>query len=169
VSVPLDPDRLRVAMRRIAASVGILATDGTAGRAGLTVSSFCSLSLEPPSLLCAVHGRSRALETLMTNGVFTANFLSEGQSRVADVFAGRVAELRDLRFSAGEWDTMVTGAPALVDAVCTFDCRIAATFEFGTHRIVAGEIVTFRIGPRRPLLYYERGYQRLAEDGPATT
>jgi flavin reductase (DIM6/NTAB) family NADH-FMN oxidoreductase RutF len=157
----VETDELRIAMRKIASSVGILATDGISGRAGVTVSSLCSLSLEPPSLLCCVHGKSRLLEVLMANGVFTANFLSSDQSDVANVFAGRVAALREARFSAGEWEPISTGAPALVGAICVFDCRIAATFDFGSHKIIAGQVLAFKMGTQSPLLYFDQSYQQL--------
>jgi flavin reductase (DIM6/NTAB) family NADH-FMN oxidoreductase RutF len=54
-------DRLREAMGRTAAGVTVVTTDGPAGRAGLTVSSPCSLSLEPASILFCVHAGSRRL------------------------------------------------------------------------------------------------------------
>jgi flavin reductase (DIM6/NTAB) family NADH-FMN oxidoreductase RutF len=157
-----DTDRLRTAMRRIASSVGILATDGASGRAGVTVSSLCSLSLDPPSVLCCLHSKSRALEVLLANGVFTANFLAADQSAVADVFAGRVSALNENRFSIGEWQPMVTGAPALVGAICSFDCQIAAAFEFGTHKIVAGRIMDLQTGQDRPLMYFDQSYRQLS-------
>ncbi|MBP2293252.1 flavin reductase family protein [Azospirillum rugosum] len=157
----VDAEQFRAAMRRTASSVGVLATDGAFGRAGLTVSSLSSLSAEPPSVLCCVHRQSRALEVLLGNGVFTANFLATGQSKVADVFAGFVAEHRENRFAVGEWKTLFTGAPALSGTICSFDCRVAATFEFGTHRIIAGEVMALETGSDSPLVYSDRAYKQL--------
>lgn len=76
----LDIEEFRLVMRRTASAVGVLATDGPAGRVGITVSSLSSLSFEPASVICCVHRQSRALAILLENGVFTANFLSAGQS-----------------------------------------------------------------------------------------
>jgi flavin reductase (DIM6/NTAB) family NADH-FMN oxidoreductase RutF len=39
------------AMRGVANSVAIVTTDGVAGRHGATVSAFCSVSADPPSVL----------------------------------------------------------------------------------------------------------------------
>ena len=53
-----------------------------------------------------------------------------------------IPELRDDRFAAGRWRALATGAPALDWARCaSFDCRVASSFDFGTHRIVIGEVV----------------------------
>ena len=69
-------EQFRESMRRTASGVAILTTDGSAGRAGLTVSTFCSLSMEPPSVIACVHQDNRALQILLANGVFAASVLA---------------------------------------------------------------------------------------------
>lgn len=96
-------DRFRETMRRTASGVAILTTDGAAGRAGITVSTLCSLSMEPPSVVACVHRDNRALETIMCNGVFAANVLADDQESVAKAFAGMIPELREDRFASGRW------------------------------------------------------------------
>ena len=157
----LDIEEYRMVMRRTASAVGVLATDGPAGRVGMTVSSLSSLSFEPASVICCIHRQSKALEILLANGVFTANFLSAGQAIVADVFAGLVPEYRDRRFEAGTWTPIVTGAPALMDSLCSFDCNVAKTFEFGTHTIIAGEVLALQTGLGHPLIFFNRTYHKL--------
>jgi flavin reductase len=158
----MEPALFRDAMGRTAAGVSVVTTDGPAGRAGLTVSSLCSLSLEPASILFCVHVGSRSLPVLIDNGVFAANVLAQGQQQVADAFAGLVPEWRDDRFRAGSWDVMQTGAPVLRGALCRFDCRIAGSHAFGTHRIVVGEVLALETEAVEPLVYARRGYHRLA-------
>lgn len=157
----LDPVRFREAMGRTASGVTVVTTDGEAGRAGVTVSSLCSLSMEPPSVLFCLHRDSRTLPILTANGVFAANILSHHQHRVADSFAGLIPELKDDRFGAGEWDKLVTGAPVLRGALCRFDCRVASIFSFGSHHIVAGEVLELESHAHEPLVYSGRGYKRL--------
>jgi flavin reductase (DIM6/NTAB) family NADH-FMN oxidoreductase RutF len=66
-------DRVRDAMRRTASGVAVLATDGPGGLAGLTVSTLCSLSLEPPSVIACIHGDSRTVQPVLANAVFSAS------------------------------------------------------------------------------------------------
>ncbi len=159
----LDPALFKEAMRNMASSVAVIATDGPAGRAGLTVSSLSSLSMEPPSVVLCVHGNSTALPMLLANGVFTANVLAHHQSGVSDAFAGQVPAFKLDKFGCADWDVLETGAPALRGALITFDCKLAATFAFGTHHIVAGEVLALTLAPAgpEPLIYANRAYRRL--------
>jgi flavin reductase/cob(II)yrinic acid a,c-diamide reductase len=158
----VEVDIFRGAMRMTASGVAVVTTDGEAGRAGVTVSSLCSLSMEPPSVVFSVHRDNRGLEKLLANGVFVANVLSDAQERVASSFAGLIPELRDNRFLAGDWSELLTGAPALDGALCNFDCRVASVFDFGSHRIVAGEVLNVRNQAAQPLIFSDRTFRRLA-------
>jgi flavin reductase (DIM6/NTAB) family NADH-FMN oxidoreductase RutF len=158
----VDPGLFKEAMRQTASGVAVIATDGPAGRAGATVSSLCSLSMDPPSVLVCIHAESRALPPLLENSRFTANILSHGQERVADVFAGLVPELRERRFSEGAWGDLPSGLPGLEGALCCFECRVASVFRFGSHQIVAGEVFGLKQGATSPLIFSDRRYHRLA-------
>ena len=162
MDVPIA-DRFREAMRRTASGVAILTTDGSAGRAGVTISTLCSLSMEPPSVIACVHQGNRALETVLANGVFAANALSTDQTLVARAFAGQILELRDNRFGAGSWRALATGAPILDGALASFDCRIAEAFRFGTHRILVGEVVEVADRAGGPLVFSDRNFRQLAD------
>jgi flavin reductase (DIM6/NTAB) family NADH-FMN oxidoreductase RutF len=156
-------ERFRDAMRRTASGVAVLTTDGAAGRAGVTISTLCSLSMEPPSVIACVHQDNRALEIVLANGVFAANALTDGQSRVASAFAGQIPELRDNRFGAGTWRRLATGAPILDGALASFDCRMAEAFRFGTHRILVGEVVEVAARAGGPLVFSDRNFRQLAD------
>lgn len=157
----IDIALFRQAMGRTASGVTVVTTDGEAGRAGVTVSSLCSLSMEPPSVLFCLNKGSRTLPALIANGVFCANILAHGQQRVADSFAGLIPEFKDDRFAVAEWERLHTGAPVLRGALCRFDCRIASVFEFGTHHIIAGEVVALESEPAKPLVYSNRSYHKI--------
>lgn len=155
-------ERFRETMRRTASGVAVLTTDGAAGRAGVTVSTFCSLSMEPPSVIACVHRDNRALDVILKNGAFAANVLAGDQERVAKAFAGLIPELRDDRFASGHWQAAATGAPILKGALASFDCRTASTMDFGTHRILIGEVLDIAGGSGDPLLFADRSFHRLA-------
>lgn len=153
--------RFREAMRLTAAGVTVLTTDGPHGRGGLTVSTFCSLSMEPPSVMASVHRESKALPVLLGNGIFSANALAEEQRRVAEAFAGLIPELRDDRFASADWSAMSTGAPVLQRSLASFDCHIAKTFEYGSHCIVIGKVVDVSDSSQLPLVYADRSFCRV--------
>ncbi|ARQ00560.1 flavin reductase family protein [Pseudorhodoplanes sinuspersici] len=154
-------DRFRETMRRTASGVAVLTTDGAAGRAGITVSTLCSLSMEPPSVVACVHRDNRALDTILANGVFAANVLADDQEIVAKTFAGMIPEMRHDRFASGRWQQLATTAPVLQNALAAFDCKTASTFDFGTHRILIGEVVEVDNRDGAPLLFADRNFRRL--------
>lgn len=146
------------AMRRTAAGVAIVTTERGGLRAGSTVSSFGSLSADPPSVLVCLNGESRTLDAIRESGFFAANVLADDQDALAEAFSGGVPS--EVRFDHGRWVSLATGAPVLADALATFDCRLATRFEFGTHHIVVGEVLAVRIRDARPLVYHARQYGR---------
>lgn len=154
-------EKVRAAMRRTASGVAVLATGGVEGRAGITVSTLCSLSLEPPSVIACVHRDSRALGPIFANGRFSANILAEGQEHIAEAFAGFVPELRRNPFAAGRWRDH-DGVPRLNETVAFFSCRLADDHAFGTHRIVIGEILDVEATDKPPLLYADRRFHNLS-------
>jgi flavin reductase/cob(II)yrinic acid a,c-diamide reductase len=151
----------REAMRLTASGVAVVTSEGEAGRAGLTVSSLCSLSMDPPAVVFCVNRENRGLQVLLDNGVFVANVLSHAQVRVAESFAGLIPELREDRFAAAAWSRHTTGAPLLEGALCNFDCRVETVFDFASHRIIVGVVVGLRTDAAEPLVFSRRSFQRL--------
>jgi flavin reductase (DIM6/NTAB) family NADH-FMN oxidoreductase RutF len=160
---PVARDIFVSAMSRVANGVYVVSTDGLAGREGVTVSSACSVTAEPPSLLACIHHLSGAANAIEHNGVFCLNVLALSQQRVSEAFAGRIDGLED-RFSVARWRTLATGSPVLEDAVAAFDCRVDHMLTEGTHRIFIARVVAAWEGPGVPLVYSRRSYAVLDLD-----
>ncbi len=159
ISAPDLAGRFRDAMRRTAAGVAVVTTQGSAGRGGITVSSFCSLSLEPPSVLVCIRRDSTTLARIVHNGLFAVNILAEDQAELAAAFASP-ATPHERRFSLGAW-APGAGGPVLHGAVAHFDCRLAHIHDYGSHTIVIGEVVDAVSHDARPLIYAEQGFHKL--------
>jgi len=62
-------------------------------------------------------------------------------------------------FGCAQWTTQATGAPALVDALVTFDCHVREHFRFGSHLIFIAEAADIRFRQSgRALIYANRAY-----------
>lgn len=158
----LTANAFREAMSRIAAAVHVVTTDGPAGRMGATVSAFCSVSDDPPTVLVCVNRTTRIHAAILTNRVFCVNTLSEGHESVSDAFAGRGQLDMDERFRRTTWTPLATGCPALDDARLNVDCEIFSVSEVGTHSVIIGTVVDVRMrDPGRSLIYIRRGYESL--------
>ena len=148
-------------MRGAVTGVNIVTTDGAAGRFGITVSAFSSVSAEPPMVLVCINRSSPASDALVANGCFAVNVLSTSQQSLADSFAGRPNGSAAYDFGAARWNASATGAPVLSGAVAGFDCALATTVDVGTHRIFIGRVVDVATSATDPLLYSNRTYGRV--------
>ena len=150
------------AMSRAAATVSVVTTDGPSGRAGVTVSAMTSVSAdgEAPSMLVCVNRGASAAAPILANGCFAVNVLEEGQSEVADIFAGRVEAPDGDRFASCCWDILETGAPML-RALAGFDCTVQSAELIGTHHVIIGLVRAVRVEEKgSPLIYGMRSYLR---------
>lgn len=148
-------------MSRAAATVSIIATDGKAGRAGVTVSAMSSVSADTPNptLLVCVHHLAPAAEKIIANGRFVVNVLRDDQAFIADTFAGRFKGQIADKFGCAEWTPMGSGAPRVVDPLVAFDCAVAQAIRVGTHHVFLGEVHDVFVADHgSPLIYAHRSY-----------
>lgn len=161
-------EAFRQGMRRLAASVTILTTRLPTGeRIGMTATAVCSVSGDPPTLLCCVNRANATREAFSASTMFAVNVLAAGDEELATRFATRMEASE--RFEKGAWTTHVTGSPILETAVATFDCRVVQIIEVATHSIFIGEVVAVRIRGEhvKPLIYAHGGYGKFAGAAPS--
>jgi flavin reductase (DIM6/NTAB) family NADH-FMN oxidoreductase RutF len=158
---PLSAAEFIEAMRGAVTGVSIVTTNGAAGRFGVTVSAFSSVSADPPMMLACINRSSPVSAALAHNRCFAVNVLSTLQQSLADTFAGRPGRCAPYDFDAARWNASTTGAPVLSGAVAGLDCELIATVDAGTHRIFIGRVVCVAPSTKDPLLYNNRMYGRV--------
>ncbi len=155
----VEPGFYRDAMSRFAGAVHVVATEGPAGRRGATVIAACSVSDSPPIVLVCLNRENELNELFSANGVFSLNTLHAGHQPLANAFSGLTGLPQEERFALGNWDTIATGAPTLVDALAVFDCELIDAKDLATHRVHFGKVKGLRVGDSdSPLIYHNRGY-----------
>lgn len=152
----------REGMSRLGAAVNIITSDGPHGLLGFTATAVCSISAEPPSLLVCMNRGSQQNAPLKANGVLCVNTLSSYHQKLSGVFSGvGKLEMKE-RFRQAQWSTVVTGSPALEDAVVSFDCKIVQALEVNTHSILITEVLGIKSGDDvRSLFYLNRAYHEV--------
>ena len=152
----------RDGMARYAAAVNIVTTDGPAGTAGFTASAACSVTDDPPTVLVCLNRASRLHTIFQGNGVFCLNTLAGDQRALSQLFAHRTGVPMHERFASPAWEKWGTGAPVLRNALASFDCRISAVQDVGTHSVIFGEVQEIRVsGGKSALAYLNRSYRKL--------
>ena len=150
----------RNAMSQLAGAVNIVTTEGPEGRAGFAATAVCSVSDSPPTMLVCLNRNSSAYKSVVGNGVICVNTLAADQEQLSSLFGGKTPV--DVRFAAGEWSTLQTGAPVLAGALCSFDCRIRTIHDGGTHDILICDVIdTVVSAGEEALIYFKRGYRQL--------
>lgn len=156
----IDASNFKQAMRQCAGAVALVTVGAEHGkRTGLTVTSACSLSDNPPSLIVCVNRNASAHARIREEGAFAINFLHEEHAALALTFSGQKGVNGDDRFAFGEWRTAATGAPVLKDAVAAFDCVLAQEFETRTHSVFVGEVrAVSHSAQAAPLVYLRSSF-----------
>ena len=160
--ITITSEEYRDVLRHFPSGVTIVTIKSGQKKHGLTVSAFSSVSPTPPLISVTIDHRHLAYKLLEQEGAsFAVNILHQDQIALSNRFAW----MKDVdRFSEGSWQTAVTGAPVLVDALAWLDCTIFARLQAGTHTIYVGEVRACSV-PRpdeSPLVYWNRGYRQLS-------
>jgi flavin reductase (DIM6/NTAB) family NADH-FMN oxidoreductase RutF len=147
-------DDLKTLMREVPQPVSVVTVDAAGQKAGLTVVSLVSLSLEPPLVGIAV-GRHAALHELLREaGAFAVSILAAGQEALAQHFARGVPPI--ILWHGIATHTGELGAPLLEGALGWIECRLASEHPAGDHTFFAGEVVSAVRGPGREALVHLR-------------
>ncbi len=124
---------------------------------GMTCTSLCGVSLEPPILLVCLRCGSSTLDALSASRSFAVNLLHDQARAVAELFASGAAD----RFARVRWTGGGdTAGPHLLDAAHTIaDCTVLDDSVVGDHAVVMGRVrAIHQLRPQRPLLYGLRRY-----------
>lgn len=156
--MPVDRETFVEIMASYPAGVAIvtaLEADGTPR--GLTTTAVSSVSADPPLLLVCVDLTSRTLPALRAGGRFVVNFLREGRSELARLFASK----RDDKFEQVAWRPSSSGLPVLADdALAWAECVTVHELEPGDHVVLLGQVEegAGAADEDAPLMYYRRSW-----------
>ncbi|MFH8606818.1 flavin reductase family protein [Streptomyces sp. NPDC018029] len=144
----------------------VTARDDSAEPRGMTCSSLCSLSVNPPTLLTCLRSGSPTLGAVLASGAFAVNLLHGEADWVAALFASGAPD----RFDRVAWrPSRRTRSPALIEAAhAVAECTVERTHPSGDHVIVVGAVRSVeRFRHQSALLYGFRRYSELSPGVPA--
>jgi len=154
----LDPDAFRSALGRFASGVTVLTTRNGDRDVGMTVSSFCSLSLQPPLVLACVARTADLHHLLPMNRRVVFNILSATQEALSRRFS---EEEGSRRFDGIGFRRDPHGVTVLEDVLAWIEGSIVQQHDGGDHSIFVAQVDGASTNDLRPLLYYRGGYAEL--------
>jgi len=151
-----DPRAFRHALGQFATGVSIITAMGPdENPIGMTMSSFNSLSLDPPLILFSVDRKSYSLQPMLDAKGYAVNILSRAQEHLSNKFARALSD----KFADVEHDLGFAQAPLLRDALAHFECEAYANYDGGDHVIFVGRVVRFNARTDLdPLLFFRGKY-----------
>jgi flavin reductase (DIM6/NTAB) family NADH-FMN oxidoreductase RutF len=158
--VSVDASQFKEALSRYAKGVTVITGLLPEARpAGVTVSSFTSLSLSPPLVLFCLAKTVNCLAAFTEGKGFVVNILTEGQRDLSVAFATQSQD----KFEGVDY-SLERGLPVLKGCLATLHCRRHALHEGGDHLIIVGEVEDSWVAPEGAPLVYHRGAYRRARD-----
>lgn len=148
---------VRAAMSRIVSGVAVATTKDVDGPAGMTISSFISITLDPPTVLICLNTSNRGYAAVRRAGCYAVNVLAGSHRWIAALFA-TPGLANDERFRRVEHRTVATGSPILAGAAAWMDCAVTEVNHIGTHGLFFGRVIAAGQDEldEVPLAYYQR-------------
>ncbi|MEV7657711.1 flavin reductase family protein [Streptomyces anulatus] len=146
------PD-IRPLMAGFPSGVGVVTTfAGDGSPRGMTCTSLCSVSLDPPILLVCLGTGSNTLKAVRESGSFAVNLLHAQGRTTAELFASGAPDRFDrVAWRAGADDA---GPHLTEDAHIIADCSVVGDRVVGDHAVLMGEVrAAVPVRRERPLLY----------------
>lgn len=130
---------------------------------GVTISSFNSVSMDPPLILWSLALKAQSLADFRATGHFAVNVLSEAQADLPRIFSSPVEE----RFEGLSWTKGVGDAVVLAGSAAVFECATHARYDGGDHEIFIGRVIRHARSDAAPLLYAKGRLSTLPEPAAA--
>lgn len=124
---------------------------------GVTVNSFGSISLDPPTVLVSLRpGRSH--DIISRTGRYGASVLSALQQEHSVHFAGNKNQTERPEFRTRH------RVPTLDQCLAWFECEVTQTITIHDHVLFVGRVTACGSAEGDPLLFYASSYARRAID-----
>jgi flavin reductase (DIM6/NTAB) family NADH-FMN oxidoreductase RutF len=154
----IDAGGFKKVMSRWASGVTVVTAEHDGVKNGMTVSSFASVSLDPPLVLVCIGKAAPTHDTIRKGERFVVNVLSDTQEAISIRFATK----HDDRFEGVAVRSGQLGVPIIEGCLAAIECRLHETLPGGDHTIYVGEVVHADIAEGSPLLYFQGGHRKMA-------
>ena len=125
---------------------------------GITVNSFCSVSLNPPLILICIGNEHKTHKLIKDSGVFAVNILREDQKELSERFS-KVNRPKERFKGLSTW-VAVTGSPILEGCLAFIDCKVVSEYPGGDHTLflAQAEAIGSAEDHGKALVFYQGKY-----------
>jgi flavin reductase ActVB len=155
--MPISGENYRQIGRVLAGAVSVATAQERGSKAivGLTVSTFVTLSFDPPLVMFAIQHDANSYPAIVSCRHFGVSVLGANQADVAARFAVKGQDkFSGIRMEIGQ----VLAVPLVADSLAQIECSTSQIFISGDHAIVVGLVEAARTREGEPLLYFGRRF-----------
>jgi flavin reductase (DIM6/NTAB) family NADH-FMN oxidoreductase RutF len=164
INMNYEYENLKEVMRRWASGVAVVTSICGSARAGTTISSLASLSLDPPLILINLASENPTQTMIQEAGFFGITLLGNDQKTISDLFAGYNKAIKD-RFEGLKTFNLKSGVPLIEGGIAYLDCRLYHCYKMPKSRVLVGEVIAGQVGEAElPLVFLNRNYVNLANN-----
>lgn len=145
----------RDTLGQFATGVTIITTlDAESAPVGITVSSFNSVSMDPPLILWSLAKDAYSLSCFQKAEYFNIHILAVDQEDMSNRFARPgTAKFDNIDFNQG-----LGGSPILKNCAAILECRTRHQYDGGDHIIFVGEVLVHSHSTTAPLIFHRGQY-----------
>ena len=148
-----SPTELRKAFSSFATGVTVITGIGDSNHAvGVTISSFNTVSLDPPLVLWSLSERSILADAFSIGKKQLIHVLERSQEDLAMRFAKSTGD----QFTGIDVVTGASGLATLPDCVAYFECETIAVHPGGDHHIIVARVMNMQQHEERDPLIFSR-------------
>lgn len=148
---PFTPQELRKGFASFATGVTVITClDQQSNHHGITISSFNTVSLDPPLILWSLNKRSRIMPYVDLGQRQLIHVLERSQEAMAMHFAN----VKENQFDAMKYQVSPSGLAKIDGCVAYYDCETVSIHEGGDHNIIIAKVVKLENHPQlHPLIF----------------
>jgi flavin reductase (DIM6/NTAB) family NADH-FMN oxidoreductase RutF len=147
----------RRALGCFATGVAVVTTlDEEGEKAGITINSFNSVSLNPPLVLWSIGEDSLCYDIFVAAEHFAVHVLATHQRDICSRFAASGTD----KFVGMECGKGIADVPLLPEYSAVFECRTEHCYDGGDHKIIVGRVLRYEDRKTDPLIFYRGHFLR---------
>lgn len=152
----VDPELYRRSVSLFATGIAVVTTVDSRGEMhGVTVNSFVSVSLAPPTVLVSLKpGKGHAL--IAESGWYGVSILSREQWDQCRYFSGRREGAIPPEIIQGRH------VPLLAGSLARFECQVTQAVDVHDHTLFIAKVMACGAEAEEPLIFFASSQQQLA-------
>ena len=148
-------------MRSFPTGVTVVGSAYGGEKRGMTVNSFTSVSLNPPTVLVCIMKDSGCHPVIEQSGAFSVSVLAEDQSELSSKFADH-DEVDVHRFLSVDHHIGTLDVPLVDGAVAELECAVEDRLSTGDHTVFVGRVVSAKVtSDKAPLVFHRSRYAKV--------